>query len=89
MATAPRNKKRFPEKFQWVKRHLLRYGVLDCFRAIELYDVTRLAAYIYKLRSKKGKYRWKIKTIEMETKNLSGRYGVHAKYVLLKKPKTT
>lgn len=80
-------KKKVPEKFQWVKNHLLRYGVLDSFRAIELFDVTRLAAYIFKLRKKTGRYRWTIRTIDIETRNKSGRYGVHAKYILVKIPK--
>jgi len=80
-------KKKPPEKFNWVKQHLLRYKVLDAFRAIELFDVTRLAAYIHKLKNKKGKYRWTIVTEDIETRNKSGRYGVHAKYHLIKTPK--
>lgn len=87
MASSKIQKKKHPEKFNWVKQHLLRYRVLDAFRAIELYDVTRLAAYIYKLKRKKGKYRWTIRTEDIETRNKSGRYGVHAKYHLIKTPK--
>jgi hypothetical protein len=81
-------RKKPPEKFQWVRNHLQRYGVLDSFRAIELFDVTRLAAYIHRLKNKKGIYRWKIKTVDIETRNPSGRYGVHAKYVLISIPKS-
>lgn len=80
-------KKKYPEKFQWVKNHLLRYRVLDSFRAIELYDVTRLASYIHRLKDKTGHYRWKIKTLDIEARNASGRYGVHAKYILISTPK--
>lgn len=85
--SAKNQKKKPPEKFAWVKQHLLRYKVLDAFRAIALFDVTRLAAYIHKLKSKKGKYRWTIITEDIETRNKSGRYGVHAKYHLIKAPK--
>jgi hypothetical protein len=84
---AQKNKKKPPEKFAWVKQHLRRYRVLDAFRAIELFDVTRLAAYIHKLKNKKGPYRWIIETEDIETRNKSGRYGVHAKYHLIKIPK--
>ncbi len=89
MIHRPKNKKRksYPNKFLWVRTHLLRYGVLDAFRAIELYDVTRLAAYIFKLRKRTGHYKWKIRTMEIETRNPSGIIGVHAKYVLISIPK--
>lgn len=85
--SAKNKKNKPPEKFNWVKQHLLRYKVLDAFRAIALFDVTRLAAYIHKLKNKKGKYRWTIVTEDIETRNKSGRYGVHAKYHLIKTPK--
>lgn len=84
MAKSRKNTK--VEKFAWVKQHLLRYRVLDAFRAIELYKVTRLAAYIYKLKNHPTNP-WKIRTVDVMARNKSGRYGVHAKYVLVKKPK--
>jgi len=87
MSKKSNSRKKNPEKFDWVKKHLLRYRSLDAFRAIDLYNVTRLAAYIHKLRNKTGPYKWNIRTVDVETRNKSGRYGVHAKYFLLKTPK--
>lgn len=82
-----KNHKKPPEKFLWVRQHLQRYKVLDAFRAIELFNVTRLASYIHRLKDKSGHYKWTIHTEDIETRNKSGRYGVHAKYHLIKVPK--
>jgi hypothetical protein len=46
----PARRKRLNTKHFQVKQHLMKYGAIDSWTAIELYGATRLSAIIFNLR---------------------------------------
>ena len=67
-------------KTQLVKEHLLMYGHITSWDAINLYGETRLSDVILKLRQKG----WDIRTIMVEFTDRYGNTGKYAKYILYK-----
>lgn len=65
-------------KSQLVREHLLRYGSITSWQAINLYGETRLSDVILKLRQKG----WDIRTIMCEFQDKYGNIGMYANYVL-------
>ena len=65
-------------KSQKVREHLLRYGSITSWQAINLYGETRLSDVILKLRQKG----WDIRTIMCEFQDKYGNTGMYANYVL-------
>lgn len=65
-------------KTQKVKEHLLRFGSITSWDAINLYGETRLSDVILKLRQKG----WDIKTVRCEFTDRYGNIGKYANYVL-------
>ena len=65
-------------KTQKVKEHLLRFGSITSWDAINLYGETRLSDVILKLRQKG----WNIETIRCEFTDRYGNIGKYANYVL-------
>lgn len=64
-------------KTQKVKEHLLRFGSITSWDAINLYGETRLSDVILKLRQKG----WDISTIRCEFTDRYGNVGSYANYV--------
>lgn len=69
-------------KTRKVKNHLLAYGEITSWEAIENYRATRLASIIFNLR-KDG---WDIRTIMIEDTDKYGDTMRYAKYVLKGRP---
>lgn len=67
-------------KSELVRQHLLKYGSITSWQAINLYGETRLSDVILKLRQKG----WDIRTIMCEMTDRYGNEGQYAKYVLYK-----
>ena len=65
-------------KTQYIKDHLLMYGNITSWEAIELYGETRLSDKILKLRQKG----WDIRTLMIEGTDRNGNPSRYAKYVL-------
>lgn len=65
-------------KTQKVKEHLLRFGSITSWDAINLYGETRLSDVIYKLRQRG----YDIRTIMCEFSDRYGNVGTYANYVL-------
>ena len=65
-------------KTQKVREHLLKYGSITSWDAINLYGETRLSDVILKLRQKG----WDIRTIMVEFTDRYGNTGTYANYVL-------
>lgn len=66
-----------------IKLHLLKYGQITSFEAIQNYGVTRLAMYIHTFR-KDG---LNIKTTNVSKPNRFGTISTFANYKLIKKSK--
>lgn len=64
-------------KSELVRQHLLRYGSITSWEAINLYGETRLSDVILKLRQKG----WDIRTIMCEFQDKYGNIGTYANYV--------
>jgi hypothetical protein len=64
-------------KSELVRQHLLRYGSITSWEAINLYGETRLSDVILKLRQKG----WDIRTIMCEFQDKYGNIGRYANYV--------
>jgi hypothetical protein len=64
-------------KSELVRQHLLRYGSITSWQAINLYGETRLSDVILKLRQKG----WDIRTIMCEFQDKYGNIGRYANYV--------
>lgn len=64
-------------KTQKVKEHLLRFGSITSWDAINLYGETRVSDVILKLRQKG----WDIRTIMVEFTDRFGNTGKYANYV--------
>lgn len=67
-------------KTQNIKNHLLKYGEIDTWTAIQKYGVTRLSAIIYRLRNE---YDMKIDTHERCVKDRNNNVCNYALYKLV------
>lgn len=68
-------------KTKAVKEHLEKYGYIDTWTAIKLYNAPRLSAIIYNL---KYKYNMNIITQDIPFKDIYGTNSDYAKYILVK-----
>ena len=71
--------KRTTNKHELVKKHLLKYGNITSWEAIEEYGATRLSSIIFNLR-KRG---MNIETQEIVFTDRYGNVGQYAKYTLI------
>lgn len=65
-------------KTELVRQHLLKYGSITSWQAINLYGETRLASVICNLRNKG----YDIRTIMCEFQDKYGNIGRYARYIL-------
>lgn len=77
--TKKKNKLRYSvkvSKLDKVLEHLLTYGSITSWEAIQKYGATRLSAIIYELRK-----RYEIKSVDVEHKDVYGNDLVFSRYV--------